>query len=116
MLLNVWEQKSLSGTSTDNDQFEADAKLSEKVSLAAFSDEEIEAALISNVLLLFVAGFDTSSTGMGLVMYYLTVNPHVQDKLWEEIEEAINKNGGNERLDYNTVQELPYLDQVFITP
>jgi len=97
----------------DHDQYEADAKLSGKISVPAFSDEEIEAALISNVLLLFVAGFDTSSSGMAFVMYHLAVNPHIQEKLLEEIDEAISKNGGNEHLDYNAVQELPYLDQVF---
>ena len=101
-------------SATNDDQFEADAKLSEKVPLANFTDEEIEIALISNVLLLFVAGFDTSSTGMAIVMYFLTVNPNVQEKLWEEIDEAIAKNDGNTCLDYNTVQELPYLDQVLI--
>ena len=47
----------------EEDQFEKDAKLETKSVEKVFSHEEIEAALISNALLLFFAGFDTSSTG-----------------------------------------------------
>ena len=46
------------------DQFEKDAKIESKSSTSMFTHEEIEAALISNALLLFFAGFDTSSTGL----------------------------------------------------
>ena len=46
------------------DQFEKDAKIEVKSSGNLFTHEEIESALISNALLLFFAGFDTSSTGL----------------------------------------------------
>jgi len=68
--------------------------------------------LISNALLLFFAGFDTSSSGMSLVAYFLAKNPNYQKKLFYEIQEAIHKNDGDQRLSYNDIQELPFLEQV----
>ena len=49
---------------------------------------------------------------MSLISYFLTKNPDVQEQLYREVSDAIQQNGGNEQLDYNTIQSLPYLDQV----
>ena len=51
---------------------------------------------------------------MSLISYFLTKNPDVQEQLYREVSDAIQINGGNEQLDYNTIQSLPYLDQVTI--
>lgn len=91
-----------------------DAKLKDKIEATLFSEDEIETVLISNTFLFFVAGFDNSAMGMALVMYFLTVNPDVQERLFREIDEAVAKNDENEYLDYHTLQTLPYLDQVMI--
>lgn len=48
-------------------QFDADAKIETNSPHKVFTAEEIEAFLISNALLMFIAGFDTSSSGMALV-------------------------------------------------
>jgi hypothetical protein len=40
------------------------------------------------------------------------MNPNVQEELFSEIEEAVRGNGGDQHLDYNAIQSLPYLDQV----
>ena len=60
----------------DNDQFENDAKLRGfKDGQNLYSNqEEFESALISNLFLLFFAGFDTQSTGLSIVLYYLATN------------------------------------------
>ncbi len=47
-------------------QFDADAKIESNAPKKIFTSEEIEAFLISNILLMFIAGFDTSSSGMAL--------------------------------------------------
>jgi len=47
--------------------------------------------------------------------YFLATNPDVQEELFHELEEAVSKNGGDEHLDYNVIQSLPYLDQVYYT-
>ena len=46
--------------------------------------------------------------------YFLANNPEIQEELFQEVEEAILKNGGDQHLDYNVIQSLPYLDQVRI--
>ena len=69
---------------------------------------ELEDALVSNLLLLFVAGFDTSSNMMTACLFFLARNPDVQERLFHEVNDA----DFNERMDYNTVMSLPYLDMV----
>ncbi len=44
--------------------------------------------------------------------YFLAKNPDAQEELFREIEEAVLSNGGDQHLDYNIIQSLPYLDQV----
>jgi hypothetical protein len=44
--------------------------------------------------------------------YFLAKNPDAQEELFQEIEEAVLSNGGDQHLDYNIIQSLPYLDQV----
>ncbi len=49
---------------------------------------------------------------MSLAQYFLAKNQDVQEHLYNEIQDAIAQNGGNQHLDYSTIQALPYLDQV----
>lgn len=81
-------------------------------SKSLFTEEEIESALVSNALLLFLAGFDTSSSSMAIVSYFLAKNPDIQERLYNEVQEAIVASNNDQRLGYNVVQDLPYLEQV----
>ena len=59
------------------DQFEEDAKISGmkgKQQKLYSNQDEYETVIISNLLLLFFAGFDTQSTVLSLVLYYLATN------------------------------------------
>lgn len=60
---STFQQNPSTRAQEDEDQFEKDAKIDAKSGPKLFTQQEIEDALISNALLLFFAGFDTSSTG-----------------------------------------------------
>ena len=76
-----------------------------------FTKEELELVVVSNAFLLFFAGFDASSSGMSLAAFFLAKNQECQEKLYQEIKDAVDANNGNEHLPYNVIQELPYLEQ-----
>ncbi len=92
-------------------EFEKDADLKETVALRLPFDE-IEKMVVSNALVLFFAGNDTTSTGLALVFHFLATNPDVQDRLLAEINEAVEANNGDEHLEYNALQGLTYMDKV----
>ena len=97
------------------DQFEKDAQqkhVSPSLMRKKFNDEEIELYMISNAMVLFLAGLDTSSTMMSVCLYFLAKNLRVQEQLREEIDRAVMENNGDKHLEYNVVQTLPYLDKI----
>ena len=72
-------------------------------------DEEF--SVVATAMMILVAGYDTTGTTMAHAAYRLALNPDVQDKLFAEIDEKVQEaNGGD--LDYTTLQNMPYLDQV----
>ncbi len=75
--------------------------------------EELETILIANVIVLFFSGFDTTSTTASVALAFLAKYPDVQEKLFQEINDALEENESSD-LDYETVQELPYLDMVWL--
>lgn len=111
-------QKTLKSSEADEeavDQFEKDAQQSTSASSMMgkkFNEQELELYMVSNALVLYFAGLDTSSTMMSVCSYFLARNPFVQEKLRKEVDEAIEDNNGDKSLDYNVVQALPYLDKV----
>ena len=58
------------------DQFEEDAKIMRPKSHQSLysNQEEYETVIISNLFLLFFAGFDTQSTVLSVVLHYLATN------------------------------------------
>ncbi|XP_029053439.2 cytochrome P450 6a2-like [Osmia bicornis bicornis] len=67
--------------------------------------------LTAQAFLLFLTGFETSSTTISNALYELAVNEDIQNKLREEIMEYCSKDKGE--LKYETVKEMEYLDKVF---
>uniref|UniRef100_A0A1Q3FNL3 Putative cytochrome p450 n=1 Tax=Culex tarsalis TaxID=7177 RepID=A0A1Q3FNL3_CULTA len=57
----------------------------------------------------FIDGFETSSVALSFTLYELGRNPSVQTRLRNELLEASNEQGS---IDYDTLLELPFLDQV----
>ncbi|XP_050085182.1 probable cytochrome P450 6a14 [Anopheles aquasalis] len=66
--------------------------------------------LSAQVFIFFLAGFETSSTTMNFCLYELAKNQDIQERLREEINGAIEANGG--QLTYDVVMNIQYLDQV----
>uniref|UniRef100_A0A182MT54 Cytochrome P450 n=1 Tax=Anopheles culicifacies TaxID=139723 RepID=A0A182MT54_9DIPT len=66
--------------------------------------------LAAQVFIFFVAGFETSSTVMNFCLYELAKNADIQERLREEINHAIEINGGE--LTYEVVMGQEYLGQV----
>ena len=70
----------------------------------------MEQAIVANGLVLLLAGFDTSSTTGSAIVWFLVKNPDVQEALYNEVRDAIEENGGSPYLDYDTIQNLQYLE------
>ncbi|ETN58140.1 cytochrome P450 [Anopheles darlingi] len=66
--------------------------------------------LTAQVFIFFLAGFETSSTTMNFCLYELAKSPDIQQRLREEINSAIEANGG--QLTYDVAMNIAYLDQV----
>jgi cytochrome P450 len=56
-----------------------------------------------------IAGYETTATTLSFCSYELALNPECQEKLFEEINSAIDS---NEEISYETLAKLPYLDSV----
>ncbi|XP_050069633.1 probable cytochrome P450 6a14 [Anopheles maculipalpis] len=66
--------------------------------------------LAAQVLIFFLAGFETSSTTLSFCLYELAKNPGIQDRLRDEITRAIDDNGGE--VTYDIAMNIQYLDNV----
>lgn len=67
--------------------------------------------LIAQCFLFFFAGFETASTVLSFAAYEMVVNPDIQQRLYEEIA-ANEAQLDGERLTYENIQKMKYLDQV----
>ncbi|XP_076345727.1 cytochrome P450 3A8-like [Tachypleus tridentatus] len=76
------------------------------VSKSGLSDNEV----LYNAMLALVAGYETTSSALGYTIHLLVQHPKVQEKLRQEVDELVGKEGN---LDYLSVHKLRYLDQVF---
>lgn len=74
---------------------------------SAWSDDEI----ISQAFVFFLAGFDTTMWVLTAVTYELALNPGIQERLINDIE-AVEKKLGNEKIDYDELNKIKYLDMV----
>ena len=77
--------------------------------LGEIDESDYEDLLVCNVFVMLFAGFDTSSTFLSICSAYLAKNQDAQDKLFAEVQEAIEAEG-SQHLGYTTVQGMKYLD------
>lgn len=77
-----------------------------KVQKTEITDLDITA----QALIFFFAGFETISILMGFVAYELAVNEDIQDRLIQEIDDAMEESKG--KVTYEAVHKMKYLDMV----
>ncbi|XP_073952758.1 cytochrome P450 6B5-like [Choristoneura fumiferana] len=80
----------------------------EKDRVLEITDSIIEA----QAFVFYAAGYETSASTMGFMLYQLALNTDIQDKLRAEIDEYLRKNNNQIILD-TLLKDLPYLEQVF---
>ncbi|XP_065214955.1 probable cytochrome P450 6a23 [Planococcus citri] len=66
--------------------------------------------MTAQCFLFFGAGFETSSSTLSFMLLELARNPHIQDKLRNEIRTVLENN--NNELTYETIKQMKYLDMV----
>jgi cytochrome P450 len=102
------KQKVKNGVEDYESDFEKDAAMdTSKVGFDEALDKEL--LLVSNALLFFFAGFDTTSTGMSLIVHNLAKYQDVQDRVSDEINTVL---GDSNNLSFEKLQELKYMDMV----
>ncbi|CAG2111904.1 unnamed protein product, partial [Medioppia subpectinata] len=57
----------------------------------------------------FIAGYETTATTLTFCSYELALNPHIQQRLYEEVESAVDSNG---EISYEVLAKLPLLDAI----
>lgn len=77
-----------------------------KKNKAILSDDVI----IAQVVNFYFAGFDTVSTAMSYTAYELAVQPDIQNRLYDEIIQTLDKCDG--KLTYESLLGMKYLDMV----
>ncbi|KAL4709580.1 hypothetical protein ACJJTC_007311 [Scirpophaga incertulas] len=66
---------------------------------------------VAQVLVFIAAGFETSSSATSYTLHELAFNPDIQRKVQENIDDVLEKH--NNRLSYEAVKEMTYLDWAF---
>ena len=70
--------------------------------------DDIEAILVANAVMLFVFGFDTQGTTTSVLFHNLIKDQACQDRIAEEIREALNVTNGE--VTYEMLEGLKYTD------
>ena len=78
----------------------------------SFSAAEIEDIVISNALVLFFAGNDTTAAAITSILYFMAMNPEAQEKLYQEISDCVDENEGNLELSHEQLFSMKYMGQV----
>ncbi|XP_037035085.1 probable cytochrome P450 28a5 isoform X2 [Bradysia coprophila] len=66
--------------------------------------------VVAHTTTFLLYGFETSSITISHMLYYLAANKSVQNRLRKEIYDNIGKNG---RIEFDVLNDMKYMDQVF---
>ncbi|CAG2102957.1 unnamed protein product [Medioppia subpectinata] len=69
------------------------------------TDDEI----LANAWIFFQAGYETTASTLTFCSYELALNPHIQQRLYEEVMSSVDANG---EIDYDVLSGLPFMDAV----
>ena len=111
MLDCIKEGEREGGGENENDdqinQIESDMKFHHVRRHTKISEEEI----IATAMVFLVAGYDTTGMTLAFLAYQMSINPELQERLHQEVDQAYEDNYG-EMPDYQTIQSLPYIDML----
>lgn len=65
---------------------------------------------LAQAIVFILAGFTTSSTLLSFLLYELAINPDIQKRLQEEVDELSTKNNG--KVTYADITHMKYMDMV----
>ena len=105
---SILEQRQQQGHSGNRDLMQLMLEAHEEIvhGVSKLSDDEITAQSVT----FLIAGFETTGNTLSSTAYYLATYPEVQDRIIQEVDEALDSSGGKPL--YDVVQKMPYLDQV----
>lgn len=66
----------------------------------------------AQAFILFLAGFETTSTTISFALFEMTINEKIQNRARHEIKEVLNRHDG--KLTYDSIMELHYLETVIL--
>ncbi|XP_026760050.2 cytochrome P450 6B2-like [Galleria mellonella] len=98
LILELKEQKEIQSTK----KFENDIQMHLEIS---------ESIIAAQSFAFYAGGYETSATTMTFLLYLLAMNPHVQEKLHQEIDKTYEIHNGE--LSYEIIKSMTYLHQVF---
>ena len=61
---------------------------------------------------MILAGMDTTANSLARILQLLAENPDVQERLRDEITHAVEAYGIGNRLEFDKLMELPYMDAI----
>ncbi|XP_055679442.1 probable cytochrome P450 9f2 isoform X1 [Lutzomyia longipalpis] len=70
-----------------------------------------ETEIVAQCFLFLLAGFESVSSSLSFATYEIGINPEIQKKLYDEIKSVSDALKG-ERINYDTLQKMKYLDMV----
>ena len=66
--------------------------------------------IAAQAFVFYLAGLETSSATMTFCLYELAMNPDIQERVRNEIDNVLDRHGGN--ITYESFFEMEYLDKV----
>lgn len=72
------------------------------------SEKEKIEMIAAQVVLFYLAGVDTSSSGIAYAVFEMARNPEIVKKLRHEIDTVLGKH--NNQITYESLQDMPYLE------
>ncbi|KAI0765001.1 cytochrome P450 [Fomes fomentarius] len=79
---------------------------------ASEEDRLPEDEIIGQISTMILAGMDTTSNSIARILQILAENPDVQERLREEIVQAVEADGTEDTIEFDKLMALPYLEAV----
>jgi cytochrome P450 len=90
------------------DKNNEDYHLSDEQNKSVTNKKLTEDEILGQAWIFFIAGYETTASTLSFCAYELALNPQIQEKLFNEINEAFDEN--TSEINYDILSKLPYLD------